>query len=182
MIEVIAASFLIGLSGAASPGPMTASVLGLGTQRPGPFVAWLVAGHGTLEAIMVAAIAYACEISRIMQRVIGSVPCRVWYHAVPPRRWAVDAGEETRAPLVIGVACTLGNPYWWVWWLTFSVGFLALHPSFTAFYIGHIGAISPGSVSLRSRSHGGRASLDRIIKGWCRRAGLPWYSLGSTSL
>ena len=184
MIEVIAASFLIGLSGAASPGPMTASVLGLGTQRPGPFVAWLVAGHGTLEAIMVAAIAYGVRdiphinaIALIGSVVLVAFGIMQFLHADE----AVDAGEETRAPLVIGVACTLGNPYWWVWWLTFGVGFLALHPSFTAF-ISVMVLISPGSVSLRSRSHGGRASLDRIIKGWCRRAGLLWYSLGSTSL
>ncbi|MGB4050635.1 MAG: LysE family transporter [Methanoculleus sp.] len=143
MIEVIAASFLIGLSGAASPGPMTASVLGLGTQRPGPFVAWLVAGHGTLEAIMVAAIAYGVRdiphinaIALIGSVVLVAFGIMQFLHADE----AVDAGEETRAPLVIGVACTLGNPYWWVWWLTFGVGFLALHPSFTAFYIGHIGA------------------------------------------
>ncbi|MDD2474260.1 MAG: hypothetical protein PHR49_09780 [Methanoculleus sp.] len=57
MIDIIVASFLIGLSGAASPGPMTASVLGLGSRRPAPFVAGLVAGHGIPEAVMVAAIA-----------------------------------------------------------------------------------------------------------------------------
>ena len=57
MIEVLAASFLIGFSGAASPGPLTASVLGIGSRQPLRFVTGLVAGHGVPEAVMVAAIA-----------------------------------------------------------------------------------------------------------------------------
>ncbi|NLZ30479.1 MAG: LysE family transporter [Methanomicrobiales archaeon] len=143
MIEVFVASFLIGLSGAASPGPMTASVLGLGARRPGPFVARLVAGHGIIEAIMVAAIAYGVRdipyiniIALIGSVVLIAFGIMQFLNADD----TVDASEETRAPFVIGVACTLGNPYWWVWWLTFGVGFLAIHPSFVAFYVGHIGA------------------------------------------
>jgi len=143
MIEIVAASFLIGFSGAASPGPMTASVLGLGSRPPGLFVAGLVAGHGIPEAAMVAAI--ACGVRDVpyidLVALLGS-GILIAFGIVQFLRAgeSVMVKEETRAPVVLGVACTLGNPYWWVWWLTFGVGFLALHPSFVEFYVGHIGA------------------------------------------
>ena len=143
MLDVVVASFLIGFSGAASPGPMTASVLGLGSRQPGRFVAGLVAGHGIPEAVMVAAIAsgvrdvpYIDLIALLGSGVLIALGIGQFLHAGD----AVVVNEETRTPVAFGVACTLGNPYWWVWWLTFGVGFLALHPSFAEFYIGHIGA------------------------------------------
>ncbi|HPD51035.1 MAG TPA: LysE family transporter [Methanoculleus sp.] len=143
MIEVLAASFLIGFSGAASPGPLTASVLGIGSRQPLRFVTGLVAGHGVPEAVMVAAI--ACGVRDVphidLVALLGS--CVLIALGAMQFLRAGDTlvvSEETRMPVAFGLACTLGNPYWWVWWLTFGVGFLALHPSFTAFYLGHIGA------------------------------------------
>ncbi|MDV2481684.1 lysine transporter LysE [Methanoculleus sp. Wushi-C6] len=143
MIEIVVASFLIGLSGAASPGPMTASVLGLGSRRPVPFVAGLVAGHGIPEIAMVAAIAYGVRdvpyidlVALIGSGVLVALGAMQFFRAGE----TVTVSREATAPVALGVACTLGNPYWWVWWLTFGVGFLALHPSFGAFFIGHIGA------------------------------------------
>jgi len=143
MIEIVAASFLIGFSGAASPGPMTASVLGLGSRQPGRFVAGLIAGHGIPEAAMVAAIAFGVRdvpcidvIALVGSGVLVALGTMQFLHAGEP----VAVKEETRMPIAFGMACTLGNPYWWVWWLTFGVGFLALHPSFVEFYVGHIGA------------------------------------------
>jgi len=143
VIEVLAASFLIGFSGAASPGPLTASVLGIGSRQPLRFVTGLVAGHGVPEAVMVAAI--ACGVRDVphidLVALLGS--CVLIALGAMQFLRAGDTlvvSEETRMPVAFGLACTLGNPYWWVWWLTFGVGFLALHPSFTAFYLGHIGA------------------------------------------
>ncbi|WP_250317252.1 LysE family transporter [Methanoculleus bourgensis] len=143
MLDIIAASFLIGLSGAAAPGPMTASVLGLGARRPGPFVAGLVAGHGIPEAVMVAAIAFGVRdipyieiVALLGSAVLVAFGIMQFLRAGD----AVVVSDEARMPFAFGAACTLGNPYWWVWWLTFGVGFLALHPSFVAFYVGHIGA------------------------------------------
>jgi len=143
MIEVLAASFLIGFSGAASPGPLTASVLGIGSRQPARFVTGLVAGHGVPEAVMVAAIACGVRdvphidlVALLGSCVLVAFGVMQFLHAGE----AVVVSEETRMPVAFGLACTLGNPYWWVWWLTFGVGFLALHPSFISFYIGHIGA------------------------------------------
>ncbi|WOX57494.1 LysE family translocator [Methanoculleus receptaculi] len=143
MIEVFAASFIIGFSGAASPGPLTASVLGIGSRQPLRFVTGLVAGHGVPEAVMVAGI--ACGVRDVphidLVALLGS--CVLIALGAMQFLRAGDTlvvSEKTPMPVAFGLACTLGNPYWWVWWLTFGVGFLALHPSFTAFYLGHIGA------------------------------------------
>ena len=143
MIEIVAASFLIGFSGAASPGPMTASVLGLGSRQPGRFVTGLVAGHGIPEAAMVAAIAFGVrDVPHIDLIALLGSGILIAFGIVQFLRAGerVIVKEETRAPVALGLACTLGNPYWWVWWLTFGVGFLALHPAFVEFYVGHIGA------------------------------------------
>ncbi|WP_332450721.1 LysE family translocator [Methanoculleus sp.] len=143
MIEIVIASFLIGFSGAASPGPMTASVLGLGSRPPGLFVAGLVAGHGIPEAAMVAAIAFGVrDVPYINLVALLGSGILIAFGIVQFIRAgeAVVVEKETRAPVALGLACTLGNPYWWVWWLTFGVGFLALHPAFVEFYVGHIGA------------------------------------------
>jgi threonine/homoserine/homoserine lactone efflux protein len=143
VIEIVVASFLIGFSGAASPGPMTASVLGLGSRPPGLFVAGLVAGHGIPEAAMVAAIAFGVrDVPHIeLVALLGSGILIAFGIMQFLRAGEAVVGEkETRAPVALGLACTLGNPYWWVWWLTFGVGFLALHPAFVEFYVGHIGA------------------------------------------
>jgi threonine/homoserine/homoserine lactone efflux protein len=48
--------------------------------------------------------------------------------------------ESAGAPFVAGIVLTLSNPYWWIWWLTFGAGFLALQPAYAAFFVGHISA------------------------------------------
>ena len=49
MIEVLLQSFAVGLSGALSPGPLSASILGMSHRRPLLSTAGLVAGHGLAE-------------------------------------------------------------------------------------------------------------------------------------
>jgi threonine/homoserine/homoserine lactone efflux protein len=141
MIEIFVSAFLIGLSGAVAPGPLSASVLGLGSRRPVPFVAGLIAGHGIPEAIVVAGIAcgvrevpYVDQIALIGSAVLIAFGILQFRNA--DRTVAVE--QETAVPIAYGAVCTLGNPYWWVWWLTFGVGFLALYGSYVEFFAGHI--------------------------------------------
>lgn len=143
MFEVLIPSFLIGFSGAAAPGPMTAYVLGAGTRRPLLRAAGLVAGHGVPELAMVAAIAYGVrEIPHAHGiALIGS--CVLILFGIQQFRQAdghLNAQEETKKPASFGLLSTIANPYWWIWWLTFGVGFLALHPLYVEFFVGHIAA------------------------------------------
>jgi threonine/homoserine/homoserine lactone efflux protein len=143
-MEVFIASFLVGLTGAVSPGPMSASILGMSHRRPLLSTAGLVAGHGIVEAAIIIGIIYGLS-SLPFQTGIALLGCvtivilGILQFQREPENQAVTA-DEARAPLVAGIVLTLSNPYWWIWWLTFGAGFLALQPAYAQFFFGHISA------------------------------------------
>jgi threonine/homoserine/homoserine lactone efflux protein len=144
VIEVLVASFLVGLTGAVSPGPMSASILGMSHKRPLLSTVGLVAGHGIVEAFIIVGIIFGLR-SLPFQTGIALIGCAtivilgVVQFMTEPERQAARAGDA-RAPFVAGIVLTLSNPYWWIWWLTFGAGFLALQPAYAAFFVGHISA------------------------------------------
>ena len=144
VIEVLLASFLVGLTGAVSPGPMSASILGMSHKKPLLSTLGLVAGHGIVEAFIIVGIIFGLS-SLPFQTGIALLGCVtivilgiLQFRSEPERQAA--RSESTRAPFVAGIVLTLSNPYWWVWWLTFGAGFLALQPAYAAFFVGHISA------------------------------------------
>ena len=144
VIEVLLASFLVGLTGAVSPGPMSASILGMSHKRPLLSTAGLVAGHGIVEAAIIVGIIFGLS-SLPYQTGIALLGCvtivilGILQFMSEPERQEGREGAA-RAPFVAGIVLTLSNPYWWVWWLTFGAGFLALQPAYAAFFVGHISA------------------------------------------
>ena len=144
MIEVLIASFLVGLTGAVSPGPMSAAILGMSHERPLLSTAGLVAGHGIVEAAIIVGIIFGLS-SLPYQTEIALLGCvtivllGVLQFMAEPEQKAARAGG-TGAPFAAGIVLTLSNPYWWIWWLTFGAGFLALQPAYAAFFVGHISA------------------------------------------
>jgi threonine/homoserine/homoserine lactone efflux protein len=144
VIEVLVASFLVGLTGAVSPGPMSASILGMAHKKPLLSTAGLVAGHGIVEAAIIIGILYGLR-SLPFQTEIALLGCAVIVILGALQFMAEPAGQESgaedaRAPFTAGIILTLSNPYWWIWWLTFGAGFLALQPAYAAFFVGHISA------------------------------------------
>jgi len=186
MIEVLLASFLVGLTGAVSPGPMSASILGMSHQKPLLSTAGLVAGHGIVEAAIIVGIIFGLS-SLPYQNGIALLGCVIivilgilQFRSEPGqqaagerkgssergsdgpdlerqsreepdlerrsrevtdlKRPAIGWGAAARAPFIAGIVLTLSNPYWWIWWLTFGAGFLALQPAYAAFFVGHISA------------------------------------------
>lgn len=144
MIEVLIASFLVGLTGAVSPGPMSASILGMSHKKPLLSTAGLVAGHGIVEAAIIVGIILGLS-SLPYQTEIALLGCVtivilgvMQFMAEPAKQEA--RAESAGAPFVTGIVLTLSNPYWWIWWLTFGAGFLALQPAYAAFFVGHISA------------------------------------------
>jgi threonine/homoserine/homoserine lactone efflux protein len=144
VIEVLLASFAVGLTGAVSPGPMSASILGMSHRRPFLSTAGLVAGHGIVEAFIIIGIIFGLS-SLPYQTEIALLGC-VTIVILGILQFMAEPGKvETRAesagaPFVAGIVLTLTNPYWWIWWLTFGAGFLALQPAYAAFFVGHISA------------------------------------------
>ena len=144
MIEVLLASFAVGLTGAVSPGPMSASILGMSHRKPLLSTLGLVAGHGMLEAFIIVGIIYGLRSLPFQTGIalLGSAVIVVLgvmqFLAEPGKQAARES--DARAPFVTGIILTLSNPYWWIWWLTFGAGFLALQPAYAAFFVGHISA------------------------------------------
>jgi threonine/homoserine/homoserine lactone efflux protein len=144
VIEVLLASFAVGLTGAVSPGPMSASILGMSHKRPLLSTVGLVAGHGIVEAFIIIGIIFGLR-SLPFQTEIALLGCvtivilGVLQFMAEPKKLEARA-EGAGAPFVAGVILTLSNPYWWIWWLTFGAGFLALQPAYAAFFVGHISA------------------------------------------
>jgi threonine/homoserine/homoserine lactone efflux protein len=142
MLEVLAAAMIVSISGAVAPGPLTTYAVGSLTRRPLAGSALLTLGHAIPELGIVVAI--ACGIRSLpftdWIALAGSVVLfifgvvQVLRPAHPPASSRADA-----MPFAYGITVTVSNPYWWVWWLTFGAGFLAVHDSYAEFFAGHIG-------------------------------------------
>lgn len=64
----------------------------------------------------------------------------------------------------LGVATTLANPFWYVWWVTVAAGFLAQAQAIgiatlAAFYVGHISADYAWDTFLSASASAGRRVL-----------------------
>ena len=152
-------SFLVGLSGAATPGPLLMVNITEVARRgfwAGPTVAL---GHSLLELVTVALLGFG--LSPVLSN--GLVPGLVgllggafllWIgqktlRGAPTLSLAAEVATVrpwiARGPLVAGVTASISNPYWLVWWATvgasFTVTALTLGMlGLAVFYVGHISA------------------------------------------
>lgn len=158
-LAIFGTSFLVGLSGAVSPGPLLAFNIRETVRHgfmAGPYVA---AGHALLELATVVALSFG--VARIMDwepavaaiGVLGGL-FLVWMgigivrnpgHGAPdtPGVPPVATHHGVREPVVGGVLVSLSNPYWTLWWLTVGATFMARSVELGvvgigAFYLGHV--------------------------------------------
>jgi threonine/homoserine/homoserine lactone efflux protein len=133
MIELLGTFFIISLSGALSPGPLTTIAIAEGSRRGKWSGWWLSLGHGLVEGLYVAGIALILWLGReslLNQPLVAGVIALVgggflawmgWSLAVAAWRHQVtlagEAAKVNRFGLVpTGIFFSLSNPYWWVWW------------------------------------------------------------------
>lgn len=154
LVAVYGTFMLVTLSGALSPGPLTAICFSEGVRAGRWSGAGLAIGHGLVEFPLVLAIAYG--LSRWLQQplVNGIVALfgagvLLWMGyglvtGVLRRQMSLDAATSAKAPAMLkfghvpgGMALTLTNPYWSLWWA--SLG---------AAYVARTTAISPGLSSV----------------------------------
>lgn len=150
-------SFLVGLSGAATPGPLLMVNITEVARRgfwAGPAVAL---GHSLLELFTVALLAVG--LSPILSHAAGGVGLLggtflIWIavktlRAAPHLSLAAEIAAArpglTAGPIVAGVTASISNPYWLVWWATVGAGFTLTSltlgvAGLAAFYLGHISA------------------------------------------
>lgn len=146
---IFATSFLVGLTGALSPGPLTTLTIREGVRRgfwAGPALA---AGHGALELVLVVALALGLD--RVLDedavtatiafvggafllwlgsQIIRTAPRQelavageaAWQASSEPRRrWPATAAGLALS----GVAVSAANPFWLLWWATVGAAYIA---------------------------------------------------------
>jgi threonine/homoserine/homoserine lactone efflux protein len=144
---IFATSFLVGLTGALSPGPLTTLAIREGMRRgfwAGPALA---AGHGALELALVVALALGLD--RVLDeeavtatiafagggfllllgaQIIRTAP-RQELELGAARGWAEADGRGWPATAlglaVSGVAVSAANPFWLLWWATVGAAYIA---------------------------------------------------------
>jgi threonine/homoserine/homoserine lactone efflux protein len=158
LLLLFGASFLVGLSGAAAPGPLLALSIRESARHgfsAGPSIA---TGHSALELVVVVLLALGLEPYLQVEGVaatIGLVGGAVllwmaWSIGHHPQRGAPSLqrrepipASRPRGPVVGGVVVSLSNPFWFVWWMTVGAALMARSYEWGlvgvgAFYVGHI--------------------------------------------
>lgn len=142
LLSLYATFVLISLSGALSPGPLTALALSEGVRAGRWAGVRLALGHGLVEIPLVFAIAYGLgEWLRrpLVGGLIGLVGAAVllWLGyglAVGAWRGAFSLAAAAAAPppaalrfghMPGGVIFTVTNPYWSLWWATLGAAYVA---------------------------------------------------------
>lgn len=142
---------LISLSGVMAPGPITAVVVGKGSQSPHAG-AWVAIGHGIVEIPLVVAVFYGVgNLVDIpyLQSVIGIAGGLfiLWMGISMLRSVRLDLRVDreqkySQSPVMAGIVFTAGNPYFLVWWLTIGAALILRSVEFglwgfVAFALGH---------------------------------------------
>ncbi len=137
LVTIIAAFWVISLSGALSPGPLTAVAISEGARAgfwSGPKLAL---GHGLIEALLVAAIAYGLGSWLQIPTVAGVIGIAggalLLWMGYDLTRGALRGARSLQAlpdekaskgphlgPIWAGVLLSVGNPFWSLWWATFG--------------------------------------------------------------
>ena len=158
--ELFAVSFAIGLSGAATPGPLLLVTIAE-TAKYGALAAVLiVAGHAILELAATAGLSLGLLPLAENPSIFGTIAilggAYLGFLSIqtiresrsagtlgrPARRAAARRGGRLRL-IGIGIVVSLAAPYWTVWWLTVGASQIAeaitVQPAgVPAFYVGHI--------------------------------------------
>jgi threonine/homoserine/homoserine lactone efflux protein len=133
MFQLLGIFFIISLSGALSPGPLTTMAIAEGSRRGKWSGWWLSVGHGLVEGAYVAVIALILWLGReawLEQPMVAGVIALVgggflawmgWGMATAAWRHQLTlsgaTAKNSRFGLVpTGILFSLSNPYWWIWW------------------------------------------------------------------
>lgn len=193
LVQVLAlggSAFLIGLTGAMSPGPyLTVTITRTVTKGPRSAALMLV-GHALLEGLLLVGFAFGLQellrnlhVANVLSGVGGAF--LIWMGlgllrgaiagTISPAA-AADQPEPRLGPVMSGAAVSLANPYWTLWWATIGVKLaadgLAIGPlGVAAFFIGHeLADVTWYGLVILATSRGRRLLADRpyrIIIGAC---------------
>ncbi len=195
---IFGTSFVVGLSGAAMPGPLLALNISEAARRgfwAGPL---LIVGHAIIELVLVIALAWGLSQilgNNLVAGIIGVVGglflmwmsfslFRQAQHQVLPMADDPQEGTSTRRLVLAGVLVSVANPFWLLWWAT--VGTTYLLWSLTVgiigvalFYVGHIlSDFSWYSLVSLLIAKGRRLMSNRVYRGLLAVCGVALLGLG----
>ena len=133
MIQLLGTFFVISLSGALSPGPLTTVAIAEGSRRGKWSGWWLSVGHGLVEGVYVAIIALILWLGRealLEQPLVAGLIALIGGGFLAWMGWGMilaawqyrltltgEAAEPASFGLIpTGILFSLSNPYWWIWW------------------------------------------------------------------
>ncbi|NOY86362.1 MAG: LysE family transporter [Deltaproteobacteria bacterium] len=149
-------SFIVALSGALMPGPLLAVTLGNSPSYGWKFGPLAVLGHGILELGLVSLVflgAGPLFQARPVQGWIGLAGGLILVWMGKGMFTVVRSGEFTEKPsgpeqsgrraVFLGIAGSLSNPYWTLWWATVGLAYLTVAAErgplgVAVFFAGHI--------------------------------------------
>ncbi len=156
MLLLFSTAFIVGLSGALMPGPVTA-VTAEHALKKGIIAAPLVTlGHGLMEGLVVVLLVVGLGrfmevpgVSGVIGLAGGAVLAWMGWGMIKRARsglLTLNVTSEKKAafgPVSAGILTTLANPYWFLWWATVGAGYVALSqqhgpPGVLLFLGGHI--------------------------------------------
>ena len=157
-ISLFAWSFGVAIGPVISPGPVSTAIVTEGMRRgfrAGPLVA---TGHALMELLMVGALALG--MGHVLERpalaaaigILGGIfllwmgGTMAW--AAARRRTRLPQADESASQadhslVGLGVATTLGNPFWYAWWIGVGGGYVLMTRqqglvALATFYVGHV--------------------------------------------
>ena len=187
LLSLATSAFVVGLSGALAPGPLTAMTIAESARRgfrAGPL---LTLGHAIVELVIV--IALAVGLNRFFQlplvsgliALVGGVVLLWMGSSIARSAWLGRMRLATRgeaAPQVAavddvktGMLVTVANPYWVLWWATVGATFIVRALGWgvlglAIFYLGHIMSdLSWNSLLAFAVSSGRRVISQRVYRG-----------------
>jgi len=154
LLTIFSTSFVVAFSGAMIPGPFMTTTIGESARR-GPWVGpKMIAGHALLELALLFALFFGLaplftnKIFFVIVSLAGGA-IMIWmaqgmFRALRTIQIATTGQQDKPVNLfVAGIAMSLANPYWIIWWATVGLGYLVVaqqlgFKGIIFFFTGHI--------------------------------------------
>lgn len=206
IFAVFTFSFILAIGAVVSPGPVSTAIVSQAPRRGwqvGPLVA---TGHSLMEFIIVVLVTLGLGVGLASRSIRTGIAflggmLLIWMGGLI--LWQIGRGkvhlpraEEGSKPMRngqfvgMGVFATLGNPFWYAWWVTVGAGYLSGYLSkadgaalVIAFYLGHVAADYAWDTLLSTVVGGGRRWMtDAVYRTLLLACGFFFIYLGGTFL
>ena len=150
LIFIFFTSLFIALSGALTPGPLLVVTVDESLKR-GKKVGFIISSsHSLLEFFLIILLLLGFSnflkkeiIVKILSVVGGIFLIFMGISMIIQKEEKIDSGIERGTTFLKGILATLGNPYWYLWWVTVGVSYLVIASPYGfwgifLFFIGHI--------------------------------------------